>query len=57
MGTETLVKGHAFDDTGICSRCGMDQDEYEAAGEPQCTERKAGAAREIRPPEDTTLGE
>jgi hypothetical protein len=41
MGSETLVQGHAFDfETGICTRCGMSEIEFEKQGEPQCTGRK-----------------
>jgi hypothetical protein len=35
MGSETLVQGHAFDfGTGICTRCGMSEIEFEKQGEP-----------------------
>ena len=38
MGSETLVQGHAFDfETGICTRCGMSEIEFEKLGEPQCS--------------------
>jgi hypothetical protein len=41
MGSETLVQGHAFDfETGICTRCGMSEIEFEKQGEPQCTGKK-----------------
>jgi len=41
MGSETLVPGHAFDfDTGICTRCGMSEIEFEKQGEPQCIGKK-----------------
>jgi hypothetical protein len=41
MGSETLVQGHAFDfETGICTRCGMSEIEFEKQGKPQCTGKK-----------------
>jgi len=41
MGSETLVQGHAFDfETGICTRCGMSEIEFEKQGEPQCSGKK-----------------
>ena len=41
MGSETLVQGHAFDfETGICTRCGICEIEFERLGEPQCTGRE-----------------
>ena len=41
MGSETLVQGHAFDfETGICTRRGMREIEFEKQDEPQCTGKK-----------------
>jgi hypothetical protein len=35
MGSEMLVQGHAFDfETGICSRCGMSEIEFEKQIDP-----------------------
>ncbi|MBV8145270.1 MAG: hypothetical protein JO184_09715 [Gammaproteobacteria bacterium] len=41
MGTETIVDGHVFDfGTGICTKCGMHEVDYENQGEPICTGKK-----------------
>lgn len=41
MGTETLVQAHAFVfETGICTRCGMSEVDFEKQDEPQCTGKK-----------------
>jgi len=40
-GSEALLQGHTFDfETGICTRCGMSEIEFEKLGEPQCTGKK-----------------
>ena len=52
MGTETFVNGHVFEfETGICTKCGMREDQYERDGEPQCTGKKPadGAVGEPQP--------
>jgi hypothetical protein len=41
MGTEELLQGHVLDfETGICTRCGMSEIEFEKLGEPQCSGKK-----------------
>jgi hypothetical protein len=54
VSTETLIKGQAFDDTGICTKCGMDQDEYEGQGEPACTGEEADAGGTGQPSHNHT---